>query len=234
MTLKKLDPSQRKTVRVAGLLYLLGGLPGAFSMMYVHKTLVVAGDAAATADKVLGAEMLFRAGIVAELVSAVSFIFLVRALYRLLRPAGEGLASLMVSLVLVSVAITFANTMPDLGALALLHGPQYLAPFDEPQREALALLLIGLHRLGFTVNAVYWGLWLLPFGLLAMRSGFIPRWIGGWLIVNGVAYVIGSLTWLLAPAYGSMVFNYSMPALVGELWIMLWLLYKGFAPAKSQ
>jgi len=232
MTLTAIDQTQRKTARTAGLLYLLGGLPAAFSMMYVHNTLIVTGNASATADSVLASEMLFRAAIVAELFSAAVFIFLVRALQRLLEGAGKTYASLMVSLVLVSVAITYANAMTDLAALALLRGPEYLSVFDEAEREALALLFIGLHRQGFNVNAVFWGLWLFPFGVLVMRSGFIPRILGMWLIANCFGYVIVSLTWLLLPAYGSVVFNATLPALVGELWIMLWLLITGFGPLK--
>ena len=77
------------------------------------------------------------------------------------------------------------------------------------------------------MNEIFWGLWLLPFGLLVMRSGFLPRILGVLLIVNGFAYVVISLTWLLLPAYGSVLFRASLPALLGELWIMLWLLIKG-------
>ena len=77
------------------------------------------------------------------------------------------------------------------------------------------------------MNEILWGLWLVPFGLLVMRSRFLPRILGVLLIVNGFAYVAISLTWLLLPAYGNLAFRASMPALLGELWIMLWLLIKG-------
>ncbi|MGH9364004.1 MAG: DUF4386 domain-containing protein [Thermoanaerobaculia bacterium] len=213
--------------RVAGLLYVLMGLPAAFSLMYIPRTLIVSGDATATAINILGHEMLFRTGIVAVVVSSVFFLLLVMALYRLLSGVNKTHAALMVILVVVSVAIAFLNEVNNIAALTLFRGADFLSVFDKPQRDALAMLFLGLHSQGNFVNEIFWGLWLLPFGLLVMRSGFLPRILGILLIVNGFAYVAASLTWLLLPAYGAVVFNSMMPALLGELWIRAWLLIKG-------
>jgi len=78
------------------------------------------------------------------------------------------------------------------------------------------------HRLG-----VFWGLWLLPFGMLVMRSRFLPRILGVLLILNCVGYVAASATTLLVPSYSAAVSRAVMPTLLGELWVMLWLLIKG-------
>jgi hypothetical protein len=216
-----------KAARVAGLLYPLMGIPAVFSFMYVPRTLIVGGNAAATANNILASQMLFRLGIVAELIAAVFFLLLVMALYRLLSGVNKNHARLMVGLVLVSVAITFVNVLNNIAALTLFRGADYLSVFDKPQRDALAMLFLGLCGQGHTVNGIFWGLWLLPFGLLVMRSRFLPRILGLLLIVNCFAYVAASVTSLLLPAYGNVVFRASMPALLGELWIMLWLLIKG-------
>jgi hypothetical protein len=203
------------------------GIPGMFSLMYVPSTLIVSGNAIATANNILASQMLFRLGIVAELIAAVFFLLLVMALYRLLSGVNKNHARLMVGLVLVSVAITFVNVLNNIAALTLFRGTDYLSVFDKPQRDALAMLFLGLCRQGHAVNDIFWGLWLLPFGLLVMRSRFLPRILGLLLIVNCFAYVAISVTSLLLPAYGNVVFRASMPALLGELWIMLWLLIKG-------
>ena len=218
-----------KAARVAGLLYLLMGLPAPFALIYLPGKLIVRGEAAATANNILGSQMLFRLGIVAELTSAVLFVLVVMALYRLLSGVNKTHARLMVGFVLASVAITFVNVVNNIAALTLFRGADYayLSVFDKLQRDALGMLFLGLHSQGTFVNEIFWGLWLVPFGLLVMRSGFLPRLLGVLLIVNGLAYVAISLTWLLFPAYGSVAFRASMPALLGELWIMLWLLIKG-------
>ncbi len=218
-----------KAARVAALLYPLMGIPAVFSFMYVFPTLIVRGDGAATANKILASERLFRLGIVAELIAAVFFLLLVMALYRLLSGVNKGHARLMVGLVLVSVAITFANVVNNIAALTLFRG-DFLAALDKRQLEALGMLFLGLHHQGLVVNQIFWGLWLLPFGVLVMRSGFLPRILGVLLIVNGFAYVAVSLTSLLLPSYANLVSRAVLPALLGELWIWLWLLIQGAKP----
>lgn len=212
--------------RVAGALYLLVAVTGAFSVMYVPRVLIVSGDAAATARNILASETLFRVGIVGELLSAVIFAFLVLSLYRLLNGVDKTQASLMVILALLSVAIAFVIVLNELATLRLLHATG-LSVFDSSQREALGSLLLGVHEDGFVVNSIFWGLWLFPFGVLVFRSGFLPRILGILLLVNGVAYVSQSLTSLLLPQYEHAVARATFPALTGELWIMLWLLVRG-------
>jgi hypothetical protein len=219
--------SIRKSARVAGFLYPLMGGPFVFTFMYVLPTLIVPSNATATANNILAHETLFRVGILGELLSAVAFIFLVMALYRLLSGVNKTHASLMVGFVLVSVAITFVNVLNSIAALILFRGADFLVVFDKRQLDALAMFFLRLHGQGFAVNDIFWGLWLFPFGVLVMRSGFLPRLIGILLIVNCFAYLAISLTSLLMPSYGPVVFRIAMPALLGELWIMLWLLIKG-------
>ena len=196
--------------------------------MYVPRTLIVQGNATATANNILASEMLFRVGIVSELVSAIIFIFLVSVLYRLLSGVNKTHASLMVILALIIVPIAFLIVLNEIAALTLLRGADFLSVFDKRQREALAMLFLGLHRYGFVVNEIFWGLWLFPFGLLVMRSGFLPRILGVLLIVSCFAYLAISLTSLLLPGYASVVSRVALiPMAAGELSIMAWLLLKG-------
>lgn len=221
-----MQPTSRDA-RIAGLLYVLMGFPAPFSLIYLPRKLIVPGNAAATANNVLASEMLFRIGILAELVSAVLFIFLIMALYRLLSGVDKNQARLMVGMVLASVAITFVNVLNNIAALILFRGADYLSVFDKPQRETLGMLFLRLHGQGIFVNQILWGLWLLPFGVLVMKSRFLPRILGVLLTVNCFAYIAISFTWLLLPSYANVVFRALFPALLGELWIILWLLIKG-------
>src|SRR5919197_715438 len=116
-------------------------------------------------------------------------------------------------------------------ALLLVRGADFLAAFDKPQREALAMLFLRLHNHGVLVNEVFWGLWLFPFGLLVYRSRFLPRLLGVWLILNCCAYVILSVTGIMWPQYQARVWNAAFPVMFGELAIMLWLIGIG---AKEQ
>jgi hypothetical protein len=223
--------STKKTARVAGALYLLSAVPGFFSTMYIPRTLIVTGNATATANNILASEMLFRAGIVSELISAVVFIFQIWALYRLLSRVNKTHASLMVILALIIVPIAFLIVLNEIAALTLFRGADFLSAFDKSQLGALAMLFLVLHRYGFVVNEIFWGLWLVPFGLLVMRSGFLPQILGISLIIACFGYLTLSLTSLLFPPYVPIVSRYAMVLILGELPIILWLLIMG---AKDQ
>ncbi len=136
------------------------------------------------------AGLLFRLGIASELISATGFIFLALALYRLFESVDRGQASLMVVLVLVSVPISFLAVVSELGALTVLSGADFLSVLGGPQREALALVFVRTHGQTLLVNEIFWGLWLVPLGVLVMRSGFAPRVIGALLILAGAAYIV--------------------------------------------
>ena len=214
--------------RVAGFLYLLLVVTAPLRLMYIPSTLFVRGDATATANNIAAHEWLFRMGIVADLLTGTIAIFVVLALYRLLKEVDQHLAALMVILGgLMVVPIYFLNTLNDAAALMLVRGADFLSVFEKPQRDALAMLFLRLHHHGVVANEIFWGLWLFPFGILVFRSGFLPRVLGVWLIINGFAYLAISFTGLLLPEYESMVFNSALPATLGEIAIMLWLLIKG-------
>src|SRR5213595_1496349 len=216
-----------KAARIAGAIYASMVVTGPFSLIYVPSKLIVRGDAAATADNILAHETMFRLTILADLVGQVIFICLAVALYRLLSGVNKIWAGLMVAFVLVSAAVGFVNTLNDIAALTLFRGADFLAIFDKPQRDALGMLFIGLHTQGIFIDEIFWGLWLFPFGLLVYRSGFLPRFIGVWLMINCFGYVVLSVTALFFPAYNDKAFLYLQPVLFGELAIMLWLLIKG-------
>ncbi len=222
--------STRNPGRFAGLLYILMSIPEFFAIMYVPGKLIVHGNAAATASNISASETLFRLGIAGQLIGQASFIFVALALYDLLKGVNRRQASLMVTLVVVQIPIAFLNEVNSIAALVLVRGADFLSIFEKPQREALAMLFLNLHFHGYVVNEIFWGLWLFPLALLVYRSRFLPRFLGVWLALAGLAYVILSLTGVLSPQYYGKVFTISQPAIFGELAFMFWLLIKGARP----
>lgn len=223
-------PSLQKRARVAGWLYFLLVVLGVMNLIYIPGKLIVKGNAAATAQKILASESLFRFSIASSLVSVVVFLFLVLALYRLFQEMDQLLAALMVILVLVQVPIGFVDAVNQLAVLLLLHGGDYLSVFDQPHRETLAMLFLDLSSQMTIVSEIFWGLWLFPLGLLVFRSGFLPPFLGVWLIINGIAYVVTSFIGLLTPQHLDLVSKVTFPALLGELAFMLWLVIRGARP----
>src|SRR5205814_1180216 len=220
--------SLSKNARVAGLLYILASVVGVVRLIYIPNKLIVDGNAAATASNIAAHELLFRLGMVSYLVASALWIFVPLALYRLLKGVDQGLAILMVILgSLMQVPIFFVNMVNDAAALLFARGADFLSVFDKPQREAFAMLFLNLHHHLDLANAVFWGLWLLPFGLLVYRSRFLPRFLGLWLMLGCFGYLALSFTGLLFPQYEDKVFTYAQPLMIGEVATMLWLVIMG-------
>jgi len=222
--------------RRAGFLYLL--LMGApLRLIYIPAKLIVPGEAAATANNIVTHETLFRFGMLLDLFTGAAVIFVTLAFYDLFKKVDRRLAVLIVLLggVLPS-AIYFANIFTDAGALTLArgggglltaHGANVLAAFDQPQREALMMLFLHLHNQVNNAAQIFWGLWLLPVAILIYRSRLLPRFVGIWLALNGLAYIAMSLMAFLWPRYAGRVESFIFPALMGELVLMLWLIIRG-------
>jgi hypothetical protein len=216
--------------RFAGLLYVLMSIPGFFSLIYVPNKLIVHGNATATANNITAHETLFRLGIACNLICQAGFILVALALYDLLKGVNQQQASLMVILIVVSIPIAFLNELNAIAALILVRGTDFLSVFEKPQRDAAAMLFLNLHSHGFDVAEIFWGLWLFPLGLLAYRSGFLPRVLGILLMLNGFTYPVNSFTSLLLPQYEGIVSRWMMPFSFGELVFMFWLLIMGAKP----
>jgi hypothetical protein len=224
MTVRTITESQCKAARVAAVLYLLMVLTAPFSLIYVPGKLIVPGDAVATADRLRASEWLLRIGIGSELFHQAVAIFLVLALYRLFKAVNEKYAVLMVILgALVSVPIVFLNVLNEVAALILVSGASFLSVFEKPQIDALAYLFLRLHEQGLIVASVFWGLWLFPFGILVIRSGFIPRVLGVLMMIAGVTYLASSFTSLVLPRYADLVGQLAMILVFGELPFVFWL-----------
>jgi Domain of unknown function (DUF4386) len=218
----------KHAARLAGLLYLLVAITGAFSIMYIPSAFVVPGNATATASKIVASEQLYRIGVASDLVAQIVFVFLVVALYQLLKAVSEKLALLMMVLALVSVPMSFAIMLNEIAPLILLGGANFLSVLEKRQLDALAMMFLSLRSHGMIVVSAFWGLWLFPFGVLVFKSGFLPRVLGVLLVVAGLAYLTSSLTSLLFPNYGRAVSLLMLvPEAVGELPIIFWLLIKG-------
>ncbi len=222
--------SIKKQARFAGLLYLLASIVGCFGLIYVPGKLIVRGDATATANHIRASETLFRLGIATELFGFTMFIFVVLALYRLFKGVNEKHALAMATLLLVSIPISLLNLLNDIAALVIVNGASFLSMFETRQLDALAYLFVRLHGQGFVVAQLFWGLWLFPFGILVIRSGFIPRVFGFLLFIAGFGNVASSFTSLLLPSYAPIVDRFTSVLTAAELPIIFWLLIWGAKP----
>jgi Domain of unknown function (DUF4386) len=209
----------------------LASIIGFFGLIYVPSTLIMPGDATATADHVRASPNLLRFGIASELIGFIIFILVVLALYRLFKGVNGNHALAMAIFLLVSIPISLLNVLNDIAALILVSGADFLSAFEKGQLDALAYLFLRLHGQGFIIAQIFWGLWLFPFGILVIRSGFIPRFLGVLLFIAGSGYLASSFTALLLPSYQHIVNQFAGILEIAELPIIFWLLIWG---AKDQ
>jgi hypothetical protein len=138
--------SLSKNARVAGLIYLVGSLVAIVRLVYIPNTLL-SDNATATVNNIATHELLFRFGILSQLLTGVLWIFVTLALYRLFKGVDQGLAVLMVILgSLMVTPIFFMNVVNDAAALLFVRGGEFLPTFDKPQRDAFAMLFLRRHH----------------------------------------------------------------------------------------
>jgi hypothetical protein len=225
----------RNQGRVAGLWYLLLVLIGPVTLIYIPNKIFVAGNAAATANNIVAHERLFRFGIESDLVAGVVTVMLTMAFYRLFAGVDRQLAALVVILGGVMPGLLFfTGAVFDLGALTAAlttaKSGDFLNVFDPTQRAALAMLFVKLRSAQNTAAELLWGVWLFPLSTLVYRSRFLPKFLGWWLALDGVAYTVLSVLGVMWPQYHGTFFKYAQPAFFAEVALMLWLVIKGAQP----
>ena len=214
--------------RVAGILYLSSVPLGIFGLVYVPSVIIVPGDAATTASNIIASETLFRLSIVTNLTCFIVLLFLVLTLYKLLYTVNKTHALLMVIFILVSIPIGMLNELNRLAVLQLLSGADYLTAFKPDQLHALVTLFFSLHKHGYLVGQIFFGLWLLPLGFLVFKSGYLPRILGVLLIIGCFGHLVDLLTVFLFPSYEAIISQIAISAAaVGEIAFCLWLVIKG-------
>ena len=227
--------STRTIARVTGLLYVLIFVTAGFSEGFVRATLIVPGDATATAANIVAAEGLFRLGVVSDLIAFSADAVVAVLLYVLLRPVSRTLALVAAALRLVAhPAIASINMLNQFMALQLLTGSEYLTVFEPEQLHALALLLLTAHGYGYLIGGIFFGLHLLVLGYLLYRSDRFPAILGGLVALAAVGYLTESFTFFLVPAYEPVASTIVLvTAIVGEMALALYLVVRGVRPPST-
>jgi hypothetical protein len=219
--------SPKALARSAGALYLLFAVLGVFAHLVVRSGIRVPGDAAATAGNIVANSALFRFSLVADIAMATLFVFLGIVLYRLLNHVDRHVATAMVVFVSVGAGMILVNLVFHYAALSVATDAPDPSALGSGSTDALALLLVDMHHSGYAIAGVFFGLWLLPLGYLAYRSGMFPRALGVLLMIAGVSWIIHTLVKFLVPNLGE-IFQIILTApTLAEFGLLLYLLIKG-------
>ncbi len=223
LTARLRETSPRLKARITGAFYLLTILTGVFAQMFVSGSLVVDGDAAATATNILTHRGLFQLGFAVYFVEMACQIVITALFYDLLKPAGRSVSLVAAFLGLAGCVIKTVSRLFYIAPLLVLGGAHYLNVFSAGQLQALALLFLKVNDHGAAIALVFFGFYALLTGYLIIRSTFLPR-------ILGVLSVIGGLGWLtfLYPPLGYRLFLYLAAfGLLGAGALIVWLLVFG-------
>jgi Domain of unknown function (DUF4386) len=192
----------------------------------VRGSLVVSGDAAATAANILASQTLWRTGIATDLLMHVLDAPLIVFFYLLLKPVSPPLALLATLLNVVQTCVLAVNKLSLVAVLELLNPPALAAAASPHDLHTLAFAAINLHGQGFGVGLIFFGFACLVRGYLIVKSDLVPLTLGVLLGLAGLSYLVNSFALLLWPALAAALFPaVLLPALVGELALCLWLIF---------
>jgi len=220
--------SPKRLARLAGVLYLLVGIFGGFAQGFVYPKIYVAGDAATTAANLIANSGLVRLGVVADFFDNVIWVFLGLTLFGLLKHVNKNAARAMVVLVAIGASITMLNAVFEFEGMRVATGAVNLGGFGAAGSNALALLLVDAQHYGLLIASIFFGLWLVPLGYLAYKSGWFPRALGVTLIVGGACYLVDMLAAFLLPDIGKAIHGYvNIASAIAEIWMVGYLLVIG-------
>jgi hypothetical protein len=217
------------TARIAGLLYLITVVTGTFSLMYVPSQIGVPHNLPATIANIIASPLLYRFGIAAGLICYTVFLVAPLLLYRLLSPVNRNAAALMVLFAVINVSIALLSIARKLDILSLLDPVGRAATISSDQTLTQVMRSLDAYNNGMLIGEIFAGLWLIPFGYLVFKSGFLPKVLGVLLIAGGFGYLVTVFGHVLVPNYDQLpVSNFdTLPAGLGEIGICLWLLIFG-------
>lgn len=216
--------SIKKTARIAGLFYFIYVIASIVADLFGHFVFV---DASATVNHIMAHESLFRIGVVISLFSYVLFLLAAWYLYILLKPVNKNMALLFLLLNLGGFAILVFSHVNLFSSLMLLSGADYLKVFQPDQLQAQATLFINSYKTGSTIAQIPFGVWLLPLGYLVFKSGFLPKILGIFLIVDCFGLLIYVCQRFIFPDYAVIAYPCWAIGFIAEFSLTLWLLIKG-------
>lgn len=228
-----MTPSIRTKARIAGVLYLLCIAAGFFAELSVRAKLIVWGDPAETASRILASPTLFRMGFFADLTAMAFGVVIAVILYELLKPVSRGLALLDLVMAVLSNIISICGAVFLFAPLKILGGGGHFAAFAPAQLQALAMGSLQLYELSYSLNLIFFGFDCLIAGYLMFRSGYFPKVLGVLLPIAGLCYITNSVVNFMPDGFGAGLFPWVlMPSLVAETSLALWLVIVGVNAAK--
>lgn len=223
--------SNKKTARLAGLLFLMMVVFGLLAEIFFRQKLFVTNDIAVTANNILSNAFLYRAGIISDILMSLSYLLTALALYKLLSPVNKSMAATMVVFATAGSVLLMFNILNEIAPLYILSGNDNLSALNTSQQQSLAILFYSLYQHGYMIGQIFFSLWVLPLGVLIYKSGFIPKVLGILFVVETIFGLMTVIVHFLVPN-GMIETIMMLPMMIAEFSFMFYLLIRGMNESK--
>jgi hypothetical protein len=209
--------------RTAGVWYFIMAISGIFGFLILHPQ-VYDADPQQTLTNLVEGESLARLRLLLEFAIIVSQALTAVWFYRLFRNINEWAALATGIWGTVNAVVIMISAISMGSAIETALSSQVME-----DKVVIIDLLTNLISNAWGIGGLFFGLWLIPLGYIITRSKRMPVWLGRTLIIGGIGYLIGTainyagITGLWAGAL-------TIPATVGEFWMIGYLLIFGIRP----
>lgn len=221
----------KKIARLAGLVFLMMFVFGLVAEIFFRQKIFSSSDLATTANNILSNTLLYRAGILSDILMSLSYMLTALVLYKLLSSVNKNMAATMVVFATAGSVLLLFNILIEIAPLYILNGNGFMSAFNSGQRQSLAMLFYNLYQHGYMIGQIFFSLWVLPLGVLIYKSGFIPK-------VLGILFMIETISGLLAVTVHFLLPNSTiesimmLPMMIAEFSFMFYLLIRGVNESK--
>lgn len=184
-------------------------------------------NATKTANDISDSMTFFRLAFVSDLVGQVIFVFLALTLYVLFRPVNEQMSRFFAFFAILSVPIVMLNMLNHYVVIELLSGDAYLDVYTPAEINTQVLFRLKMHETGYFIAQLWFGIWLLPLGIVVNESDYFPKFLAYGLMLASLGYLIDFFTVFLFPSLASISAIFSLFAGLGEIVFVLWMVIKG-------
>jgi hypothetical protein len=213
----------RQAAIVAGLGYLLN--PVTYAEFNIAPKLIIPGHVDQTIANISANPRTFVIFILCYLVNFIGDIVIAWALYYLFAPVNRAISLLAALFRLMYTAIALAGWFNLVIVYRMLTNPEYQTVFGTGPLQAQVDLMLHAFRYDWAISIEIFALHLVLIGVLIFRSGYVPKWLGIALILDGIAWIVSNLAPYLYPRAN---LGLLQPFFWIELVFMLWLLIFGW------
>ncbi len=216
------------TARITGVWYLMLAISGMVGFLLLHSRIYVSDDPSKTLENLVAHETLARTRLLFEFLIVISQALAAVWFYKLFKDIRHVAAWSLAALGMVNSVAIMISAMAMGGAIEVATGTQVLND---------KLIMIQLFNLfikhAWGVGSLFFGLWLIPMGYVVVSSQRMPIWLGRVLMLGGAGYLLSAFIVYMG-IEGAWVGMLTIPATLGEFWMIAYLLIFGIRPGNRE